>query len=491
MFLWRIPLATSTKQADPVINLVGELVGKPYEFVMAMYPWGKPGTILENETGPDKWQKDVLDLIGKAEHLGEGLQLAVASGHSIGKTALVAWIVHYFLSTRMSPQVVVTANTGVQLKTKTWRELSRWHKLSLNKDWFEWTATSFKLKSNPNNAANAVTWSEKNTEAFAGTHEKDVLIIMDEASGIPDVIWEVATGAMTTKGAMWLVFGNPTRSSGRFRECWGKFRHRWATMKIDSRTAKMADKDQLKEWINDYGEDSDFVRVRIKGEFPKQAADQFISTELVDDAIRYTATGYKNNLKIMGCDLARFGDDQTVFCIRQGRKVFPLIKYRKLDVPQIVARIEQVMKEHKPDLVYIDIGYMPGVYDILKEKGYRNVRPVSFGSTPILQPDRYRNRRAEMYGNLLDWLKEGSCDLPNDSELKSDLISPTYMLNSKDQIILESKRDMKKRGLASPDNSDSLVLTFAEPVYKQGRVSKRSHRLWKSKRTRSYTSAGY
>ncbi len=490
-YIWRLPRITTIKEYNPVADLVAELVGKPYEFVMAIYPWGKKGTILENETGPDKWQKDVLDLIGKAESLETGLQLAVASGHGVGKTSLVAWIVHYFLSTRRLPNAVVTANTGIQLKTKTWRELNKWHKLSLNKDWFEWTATSYKLKDNETHVANAVTWSERNTEGFQGAHDKDLLFVMDEASAIIDTVWEVTQGAMTTPGAMWLVFGNPTRASGRFRECWGKFRHRWATMKVDSRTAKKVNLEEVNEWINDYGEDSDFVRVRIKGEFPKQAADQFIPTDLVDSAIKHNASNYSNSLKIMGCDLARFGDDQTVFCIRQGRKVFPLIKYRKLDAVEIAARIVDTDKKYKPDLIYIDLGYMPGVYDILKEKGLRHIRGVSFGASPIVEVDRYRNRRAEMWGNTLEWLKEGNCDLPNDSELKADLISPTYMLNNKDQIILESKRDMKKRGLASTDSGDALALTQAEPVYKQGRAMRRNKKMWTQKRQRSYSYAGY
>ncbi len=459
---------------------------------MAIYPWGKAGTILAKETGPDKWQKDVLDLIGKAESLDKGLQLAVKSGHGSGKSALVAWIIHYFLSTKATPQVVVTANTGVQLKTKTWRELGRWYKLALNKDWFDWTATSYKLKDSPEtHYAAAITWSERNTEGFAGAHDKDILVIFDEASSIIDPIWEVAQGAMTTKGAMWIVFGNPTRSSGRFRECWGKFRHRWATMTVDSRTAKKVNLEEVNEWIKDYGDDSDFVRVRIKGEFPKQAADQFIPSNLVYEATTYVATNYANSIKIMGCDLARFGDDKTVICVRQGRKVFPLMKYRKLDAVEIVARIIDADKKYKPNLIYIDLGYMPGVYDMLKEKGLKHIRGVQFGAKPILEVDRYRNRRGEMWGNTLNWFKEGNVELPNDSELIADLISPTYMLNNKDQIILESKKDMKRRGLASTDSADALCLTHAEPVYKQGRNTHRTSKIWKQKRIRSSSPAGY
>jgi len=121
----------------------------------------------------------------------------------------------------------------------------------------------------------------------------------------------------------------------------------------------------------------------------------------------------------------------------------------------------------------------------------RHVRPVSFGGTPVLEVARYRNRRAEMWGNILEWLKEGNCDLPNDSALRSDLIAPTYMFNHKDQIVLESKRDMKRRGLASTDCADALALTFAEPVFKQGRNVKRNNKLWKHTKRRAFSKAGY
>src|SRR5207342_2270793 len=129
----------------------------------------------------------------------------------------------------------------------------------------------------------AVPWRADRPEAFAGTHEQHVLILMDEASAIADLIWETTEGAMTTPGALWLAFGNPTRSSGRFKECFagGRFAHRWQTTQVDSRTAKMADQAQIEQWLTDYGEDSDFVRVRVKGLFPRQAVGQFIGEDLI------------------------------------------------------------------------------------------------------------------------------------------------------------------------------------------------------------------
>jgi hypothetical protein len=238
-------------------------------------PVGYVRDVLQAE--PDAWQAEELQAV--RDHK----RCAVASGHGIGKTAFVAWIIHWFIATRPNPQIVVTANTKNQLDSKTWRELAKWNQKALNGDWFEVKATRMELKSSPETwFASAIPWTEHNSESFAGTHEEHVLVVFDEASAIADVIWDVSEGAMTTSGARWVALGNPTKNTGRFRECWGRFRHRWHTRQVDSRSAKMADQQQIAEWIADYGEDSDFVRVRVKGEFPKSSSAQLISSELVE-----------------------------------------------------------------------------------------------------------------------------------------------------------------------------------------------------------------
>ena len=330
--------------ADPVADAVTSCYDDPLQFVMLVYPWGVPGTILANESGPDDWQVWCLNEIRKGTlNPGQAIQLAVASGHGIGKTALVSWIIHWFISTRQNPQIVVTANTQNQLDNKTWRELARWWKISIHKSWFEWTATKFYLRSSPETwFAAAIAWSDKNSEAFAGTHEEHVLILFDEASGIADVIWEVAEGAMTTPGAMWIAFGNPTKNTGRFRQCFGKFKHRWVTRQVDSRTAKMADRTKLDEWVADYGEDSDFVRVRVRGVFPRAGSNQFISSEDVEICRHYVAEGYESQPMLLGVDVARFGDDRTIIRPRQGRKVFEAMKYRGLDTMEVADRVIEI-----------------------------------------------------------------------------------------------------------------------------------------------------
>lgn len=463
-----------------LMEAMGEFVHNPYGFVLFAFPWGEG--LLSEETGPDTWQVDILKELGAGSlSVEKALRIAVASGHGIGKTALVAWIILWFICTRPHPQIVVTANTKAQLDNKTWRELSKWHKLSIMEPLLEWTATKFYMKSDPGTWFAASTpWSETNSEAFAGTHEKHVLIVMDEASGIPDKIHEVATGAMTTPGAMWIAFGNPTQNTGWFRECFREQQHRWVTRQIDSRTAKMANKEEIQKWIDDFGEDSDYIRVRVRGVFPRESSTQLISGEVVTDAMLRTATGYEDQAKVMGVDVAREGDDQSVILTRQGNKVWPLRKYRIPDLMELVGKVIEAYNEDKPDQIFVDaVGLGAGVYDRLKQLNYpvipvmSGAKPSGFGTsvgiTASNNQTRYLNLRAEIWYKMKQWLSEEAVDLPDDPELRTALCSVQYAFDNRDRFRLESKRDMKRRGLDSPDEGDALAFTHTIDVMPKNR----------------------
>ncbi len=491
---------------DRIANLLVPLKDDPYKYVMANWPWGEEGTPLADETGPDVWQKEVLDLIGEATRNWETTQIAVRSGHSVGKSCTISWIINYFMMTRSHPQIIVTANTATQLSSKTWRELAKWHKMALNKDFFEWTATRYSQINNKEDwFAAAIPWSERNSEAFAGAHEtrkhSAVLVIFDEASGIPDNIWEVASGAMSTPGSIFLAFGNPTQNTGRFRECWGKFRHRWHGITVDARNAKKGDQALIDEWVNDYGLDSDFVRIRVLGEFPQQASNQFISSTDVMAAVHNNVEHYHKSVKVMGFDVARFGDDSSVIVVRQGRKVLAIEKRRGLDTMQAVGFFLEMRTKHQPQVSYIDLGYIgAGVYDRIKEQGLgRGMVGVNFGGAAD-DPVKYKNKRAEIWDRAKQWLHEGNCDIPDDTELIADLTGPLYGATSDERLVLESKKDMKRRGLASTDNADALCLTFSQPYDLIGRYGvgvnaiakqRAARRNSKKRRLMSSSPAGY
>lgn len=452
---------------------LGTFTRDPAGFVRYAYQWGKAE--LSDSAGPRKWQSDVNAYIG--QHLSnpetrhQPCMVAVSSGHGIGKSAEIGMIVDWAQSTCEDCKVVVTAGTGTQLATKTVPEVGKWFRQSINAEWWDVNATSIRFKHKKHQAtwrSDFITWSEHNTEAFAGLHNKGkrIVLIFDEASAIADKVWEVAEGAMTDEDTeiIWLAFGNPTQNTGRFRECFGKFKHRWKTFQIDSRLVEGTNKAQIQKWIDDYGEDSDFVRVRVRGEFPRAGSNQFIDGESVSRCRKHKAQGFNGLPKTLSVDVARFGDDQSVIGVRQGRQARILARLRGLDTVQVAERTIQFIQSEHPDAVVVDgDGLGAGVVDQLRHRGFsRGLFEFHGGATPQ-DHVMYFNRRAEVWGEMREWLKAGA-EIPDDPELEADLTGVQYGFSAKQQIQLERKEDMKKRGMASPDCGDMLAMTFAVKV---------------------------
>lgn len=440
-------------------------VTDPLRFVRFNYPWGRDQ--LEKWEGPDWWHLEVFDEI-RRYMLGprdQPLQIAIASGHGSGKTAFVAWIVQWFMSCFSHPVVRVTANTEAQLNTTTWRELSKWHQMGLNRDWFDWTATQFYYKESPETwRANAVPWSENNTEAFAGVHEENVMVVFDEASKISDKIWEVVDGAMTTKGAIWLAFGNPTRNVGRFYECFhGRSAQYWKTWQIDARTCKAANKPYLERLIEQYGgPQDDRAKVRVLGQFPSAAVRQLISTEAVEKAMGKEVEAWEFAPKIMGVDIARYGDNQSEIAIRQGRKVLPILRVPKGDLMNQAGFIADQIRKERPAVVCVDgSGIGAGVVDRLRQLGF-SVVDVNGGNSSI--NPRFLNKRAEMWWAMKEWIEVGECELPKDKDLKMHLTVVEYDYTDKGRVRLQRKEDIVDEFGFSPDKADALSLTFAYPI---------------------------
>ena len=460
---------------DEIISDLAAFSRDPLGWVLWAFPWGEPGE-LEGADGPDEWQIWALTAIRDGLLTPfEAIRLAIASGHGIGKSTFVAWVILWALSTMEDARGVVTANTERQLATKTWPELAKWYRLFIARDLFKMEATSI-FSVDPEHRltwrVDMIPWSEKNPAAFAGLHNKGkrIILVFDEASEIDDIIWETAEGALTDAETeiIWTVFGNPTRSVGRFRECFdgGKFSHRWRHRAIDSRTVKVANKRQLQEFVDDYGEDTDFVRVRVLGQFPKQGFAEFISAFAVSEARAREPSAQVFDPLILGVDVARFGDDASVIYARKGRdaRTWPPIILRGLDTMQVASRAAEEYLRLRADAIFVDGGGVGGgVVDRLRQLRVP-VHDINFGA----KSDRptssvaYANKRAEMWGSLREWLATGS--LPSEGQLAAELVGPTYGFNARNEILLERKEDMKKRGLSSPDIADALALTFAYPV---------------------------
>jgi hypothetical protein len=468
---------------DPRLDLIHDIAGfthDPLGHALYAYPWGEGA--LAGADGPRGWQREALTQVG--EHLANPTtrhhpcRIARASGHGIGKSAAIAMFAKWGLDTCEDARILLTANTEAQILTKTMPEIAKWHHLSISRDWFAPTATALISTASGHEKswrADAVTWSQTNTEAFAGLHNKGkrILILFDESSGIVDKVWEVTQGALTDEETeiVWIAFGNPTLNSGRFRECFGRERHLWNHAQIDSRTVEGTNKYYLDEMVAAYGLDSDLVKVRVLGQFPSASSLQFIPTATVRAArTREVGQLYSDPL-IFGVDCARFGDDHSTLAIRCGRdaRSRPWRRWRHTDAMSLAGDIALEAKTWRPDAIFVDAGNIgAAVVDRLRQLGCENVIEVWFGGKgrdaewAVGVRVRTVNKRSEIWASMRGWLAGGA--IPDEQAIEDDLTGVEYGFAADQAIALEKKDHMKARGLASPDDADALACTFAEPV---------------------------
>lgn len=463
---------------------VGDYYADPLGFVLFAYPWKQKGTFLEAHPGPDVWQEEFLVKLGaqvKARAFDgtkavDPIKMAVSKGHGVGGSALAAWLVDWIMSTRPHAQGTVTANTSAQLQTKTWAAVLRWTKVCKTGHWFVCNNDRmYRIGYRESWFCSPQTCDEKNSEAFAGQHAADStsFYINDEDSNVPDVVHDVEEGGMTDGEPMQFLFGNPTRSNGSFYEAvFGKMRHRYDSVVVDSRKARFANHKLHAEWIKDRGENSDFVRVRVLGLPPNASDAQYIGTQLVREAGERHVKAFDDDPLICGLDIARGGDDNCVFWFRRGpdaRSIPPIIipgeemrdSMRLVTVAADV--LGRVYNGHRIQVMAIDATGIGGpLGDRLRQLGHRNVVDVQFGGE---SPDaQLANMRVYMWSRMRDWLAHGG--IPGGMDLTAvrlatDLTGPGYWHDKRDKLMLESKEDMKKDGKASPDYADALGLTFA------------------------------
>lgn len=489
------PFSFNIETERKLAETVAEFYDDPYGFVMFAYPWGEPtlpdGSFnpLHNKKGPEPWQRDLLRALG--EHIRENVQgksfgldyavwrSAIASGHGIGKSALVAWLIQFFMATRRDCRGAVTANTAAQLETRTWPELARWHRVFMLKHWFEWTATQYYFKQYPedqrkNYMFTAATVSEHNTEAFQGLHNENsaVVVIFDEAGGLFSKLWEVAQGALTDGEPFFFAFGNPTQPDSEFANCFDKHADMYHLRTVDSREVSFTNKQQIADMIRMYGEDSDEVRVRVKGDFPRTAHDGFFGYDVIRAAQERQVEHDPMAPLIMAVDVARFGRDKTVIRFRRGRdaRSIPPVKLQGKDAVYVANIIQREYDRYRPDALVIEsTGPGSGVIDILRDRNYK-VHEVHPGAKSDMA-GHYHRKRDEMYGRCRDWLVEEGCLPTDEPELIEQMNKIRYGMDRfESAIIVESKDDYKKRtNLTSPDDMDSLVLTFGVRVARRDR----------------------
>lgn len=446
----------------------------PLLFAETAWAWGE-GTLEDQDIRA--WQAEELDELAK--HLQNPdtrhriYRLSIASGHGIGKSALTGILTTWALACWTDPRVVITANTEGQLRTKTSPEVGQWVRTSMYGDLFDVDTLSIKMKTRPDqHRADLTPNSESNPAAFAGLHARGrmVMMIVDEASEIPEIIFETILGALTDEGTVLILIlmGNPTSNTGFFRETHRKYRKLWRHRNIDSRTVEGTNKLELQSILDTYGEHSDQAKIRVKGQFPAASPRQFISTADVDAAYgrHLREDQYNFAPKIITCDPAWTGDDELVIAMRQGLKFEVLDVMERNDNDVFVAtKIAHLETQHNADAVFIDAGYGTGIYSAGTTMG-RTWQLVWFGGEAV--DKGCFNKRAEMWRDMRNWLKVGGA-IPEDTRLYEDLIGPETKANMKGLIQLEGKEEMKKRlgAYASPNRADALALSFAYPAAKK------------------------
>lgn len=472
----------ATAQEVELAVEIREYFDDPLGFVVNCYPWGEPGP-LEQFSGPDEWQRNFLAQLGKEVRAGDfngrdpiaALRFAVASGHGIGKSTVVAWIVNWIMSTRPFCQGTVTANTFTQLETKTWAAILKWTKLCVTSSWFVAGAKRVYHREHPE------TWfvspqscREENSEAFAGQHAatSTSFYVFDEASAVPDKIWEVAEGGLTDGEPMLFAFGNPTRNTGKFyRCCFGSEQRYWTHASIDSRECMLTNKAQIAEWQEQYGEDSDFFRVRVRGLPPRAGELQFIGQDLVWEGQQRQTFTLPDEPLIAGVDVSGGGAAWNVVRFRRGTdaRSIPPIRIpgeavrgdRSAFLGVLAAVLYEAHPEKKVAMMFVDSAFGAPYVERLRSMGFRNVEEVSFGAKSL--DSHQANMRAFMWGSMKEWLVNGAIP-ERDLDLEIGLTGPGYHIDRQNRLVIESKADMVKRGVASPDDADALALTFAQAV---------------------------
>jgi phage terminase large subunit len=431
-------------------------------------PW-KPGTErpLISPVGPELWQGKFLDDVGSAILDGRR-RFAVKAGHGVGKSTVEAWLILWFICFHRRLKCPVTANSQDQLRDVVWAEIARWHRElpPFLKQMVDVTAERVVAVADPEGAfAVARTARPEKPEALQGFHAETLSFFIEEASGIDDIIFETAGGALSSDNAWVFMFGNPTRSSGYFHRAFHTNRDSWRTYTISCFQSSRVAPSYAEEMAREYGEDSNVYRVRVLGEFPLSDDNAVIPLNLIEAAVERDVEP-SSAAVVWGLDVARFGDDTTCLAKRRGNQILePLIEWKKADLMQTVGRViteyEQTPVTKRPGAINVDvIGMGGGVVDRLRELGMP-VRGINVGESPSTDGHRYMRLRDELWFKAKDWFQSLAVTMPQDEALVSELVAPTYRFESTGKLKVESKDDMKKRGIKSPNRADALCLTFA------------------------------
>lgn len=481
-------------ETNPDVMLAEELArfyDDPLGYVMFAFPWGVPDTQLEQETGPDENQIEFLTSLGKEvrERGFDGMnpvmpiRMTESSGHGTGKSAMGGWITSWILDTRPHSIGTVTAGTYTQLESRTWAAIQYWKKLSITAHWFDIQASGIFHKEFPEDwKVLPQTCKEQNAQSFAGQHAKRSTswYLMDEASEVPDKIFDTAYGGLTDGEPMMFAWGQMVRNTGEFYKInFGSLAERWNRRRVDSRSSRFTNKEYIAQIEKDYGPESDTFKVRVLGYPPAASELQYIDRGRIDAARGRKQVALSDEPLVAGFDVSGGGRAWNVIRFRRGLdgnpEGFPVIRIpgeHDADRSQRIALCAELLADRRPGRVlaalFIDSAFGAAIAVRLKAMGYDNVFEVTAGAA---SPDpHFLNMRAYMWAKSKEWLLLGGLP-PNDEILADQLALPGYHMNQSSKLVIESKEHIQARGEHSPDDADSFNLTFAAPIAPQQQQS--------------------
>ena len=448
-----------------------KMVDSPFYFIKLMWkltPQGKDEDFVKGEH--ITWQQvEILEAVEEAIHNRGKKRISVRSGHGIGKSTVLAWLVLWYLFTRPHCQIPCTAPSADQIYDVLWKEIAKWLKRMPEdiQPYFQWTTNYIRFSESPETwFARAKTARKESPEALAGIHADDVMFIVDEASGIAEEIFNVAEGALTDENILVILISNPTRLVGYFYDTHHGDSEAWKLLHFNSMDSPIVDNKYVNRIINKRGEGSDEHRVRVLGDFPNEDAvdDKGYVPLLRQEDIRTTIdNNFENHKSIrLGVDPSGQGKDKTAFVIRDGFKA-KVIALEKLSTPKSIAQKALSiahMYDITPGNIFVDnFGVGANVAQELAMARCR-CRPVNVGEQG-LDKDRFLNLRAEAFWGLREWLRKGGELIANDSW--KELLTIRYRPNLTGKIQIMPKLEMKRDGYKSPDFADALSLCFCTP----------------------------
>jgi len=432
---------------------------KDIEFFIEQFYWDPVGFVrVIIEADPTREQMEILQALVQNRHV------SVRSGHGIGKSSSLAWLILWFLCTRDKPKVPCTAPTGQQLYDILWAEVAKWHRQMNPIFRFKLEVTTSRVywKSHPKEAFAVAKVSRKESpESLSGMHGDHLLFIVEEASGVPDEVFQPVEGSLTGQSNFCIMAGNPIRNSGYFYDSHHKDRTIWETLHYNSEDAERVDKVYPVRMAQKYGRDSNIYKVRVKGDFATQEADQLIDLEWLELAVLRRTTLAPPIM--WGLDVARYGDDTSVLAKRHGNKIQSISRKSKKDTMYIAGWVkneyESTPQDEKPERVNVDIiGVGSGVADRLREQGLPIV-DVNV-SERAHKSDKFASKRDELWWNYREFVRLRG-EIPDDQDLVAQSSGIKYKFDSSGRIKVEGKEEMKKRLGRSPDDADAVCLALA------------------------------